>query len=127
MTIYIVTSGEYSDYGIRYVFTNKAAADDCVAEYKKAHRSDDVEVEEHEASDSNHIKCLPLHSCRINLSSGLISDEESFNGLYSVNQRGDSKRDEKRGFISVVSRVSMEHAHKFAVDSRQRYLSEGIE
>lgn len=44
MTIYIVTSGEYSDYKIRAVFTDKKMAYDCAKLFEKA----DWRVEEHE-------------------------------------------------------------------------------
>lgn len=47
MTVYIVTSGEYSDYTIQKVFSNKEAAE----RYKKYHRCNDY-IEEYEVYDS---------------------------------------------------------------------------
>lgn len=51
MTIYVVTSGEYSDYGIRMIFLRKEDAEKYVALENKAIRSsyDECRIEEHEA------------------------------------------------------------------------------
>jgi len=48
-TIYIITSGEYSDYGIRAVFTDKALADAYINMYGNTGYYNDMSIEEWEA------------------------------------------------------------------------------
>ena len=48
MTVYIVTSGEYSDYNIEKVFSNKPAAED----YIEWRRPSQYRIEEYEMLDN---------------------------------------------------------------------------
>lgn len=47
-TIYIVTSGEYSDYGIDGVFDSKELAEDWISMFKQGGMYGDMKIEEHE-------------------------------------------------------------------------------
>jgi len=49
MIIYVVTSGEYSDYKIEAVFTIKQLAEEYVNDYNRAKRSYGAEIEEFES------------------------------------------------------------------------------
>lgn len=61
-TIYIVTSGDYSDYGIRAVFTDKALAEQLVAL-----RGSEYEVKEHEADPRDWIAPAGMSFFRVKM------------------------------------------------------------
>lgn len=50
MTIFVVTSGSYSDYGINAVFTDRALAEAFVSKFNAVERYEDASIEEWEAN-----------------------------------------------------------------------------
>ena len=52
-TIYVVTSGSYSDYHIEQVFLNKEKAEEYIEKFNKATVYDEARLEEYETFDEN--------------------------------------------------------------------------
>ena len=138
-TIYAVTSGCYSDYGIVGIFLDKAAAEKCVYMINAGtHHGDDASIEEYvDGKWINMTKILrPLYISAIGLETGEDIESWKEKELVSV-----TDRTPRYGATSVVwekfmcdrikefhaigrSYISHEHAHKLAVEARQKFLAE---
>jgi len=136
--IFVVTAGEYSDYGICHMFTSRKLAEKYIeikTECDDYHRGN-MEIEEWTADSLQESKVIKLYT-----SDRLIIETGVFDGRWAgenaevvVCQKG---RPYSRGYtkihdmhklgeyIEVVigySTKSSDHAHKLAVEGRQKIL-----
>lgn len=130
MTVYIVTTGEYSDYCIRAVFTDREKAEEYVREYNACKPSCTADWEDWEADAEADMVATVLHGRCIHMDSGELT---LFNGTRTyLHPKGSREATVNRhpgpiqhgGSISVWSPVSSEHAAKVAVEARQAWLRE---
>lgn len=132
--VYVVTSGEYSDYCIRAVFSSREGAE----EYTKnageiGHKTwaeDTVNIEEWNLDNEAEAKMLSVYR------EGLMLDDGSVKEVYAyedfvvdfggrIDQLGDRvPAFDDRPIVRVSSTVSAEHAHKLAAEARQKWLRE---
>lgn len=130
MTIFLVTSGEYSDYHIAAVFSTQELANEYVVKMKSD--GDEGSVE-HWETDTEKDAVLNYTSwqCGILLESGEIKEpphasqklEVPFRG--TVSQSAQPVPAYQGALISRVrSGVSAEHCLKLAAEERQRWLRE---
>jgi hypothetical protein len=132
--IYVVTKGQYSDYGIDSVFTKKDEAEQYVAEFNKTEPWDDARVEGWPVDTVVGLVCRPCWKVIINVENGEIElsmrdgerkDYWETKELAKPEQRADPF-DVVAGlhwrFLTATSFVSPEHAKKLAVERRQEIL-----
>jgi hypothetical protein len=132
-TIYVVTTGCYSDYRIQAVFDDKPMAEAWVAEHNKDYDKDDdyaARIEKYPLNEQAGYIRRNLYCCAISLATGDVTHESNFEGsLASPHARA--------GEINVYpnpncneavaeSYVSAEHARKLAVEARQKHLREQV-
>ena len=121
MTVYVITSGDYSDYAIEALFTDKAKAEAFVYIYNKSHEWDSACIEEYEADaiavPDGYWFMVTKHSGRVYA--------RAFDGKYS-NLTEDVVQDED--FIEPGKYVktwvfsdSLEKAKKIAIDRFTQY------
>lgn len=119
-TIYIVTEGEYSDYGIRGVFSTQAKAQ----AYVDGNGGD---IEEWGLDEfAGWIKRTHFRA-KIRLSDGAILQEWNYQATADPHKRSEDVqqwkgRDDMQ--MCATSLVSAEHARKLAVEARQNWLRE---
>ncbi len=121
-TIYVVTSGSYSDYGIRAIFSTKEKAEHYVSLSKETDPDEPHGIEEWTLDAMDNVIVSNVYSCYINLNTGDISRlvELSYKSLI---QQG-TKSDVLIGCneINVTSYISKEHCEKIAIEARQKWL-----
>lgn len=85
--VYIVTSGSYSDYGIRGVFLDKAAAEAWVAEHneRKARYRDDYEIEEWDA-DKPREEFNGCYSVTVDKNGSVVADETQWSDYHAPSE-----------------------------------------
>ena len=114
--IYVVTEGEYSDYGIRAVFSTRLRADRYVAVLESGARVEEYALDEWVGAQRG-----PQWTCVIDLKSGVLSSRRLGRWLRHPRR---CEIFPGASFIRVVSPVSAAHAQKVAVEERQRWLRE---
>lgn len=136
MTIYLVTSGSYSDYSVDAAFSTEEKADAHVADLKKCGRYD-VGVEEYEVDVLAEETPRERFYARIDLDTGFVEVGSRGYDMARPTARG-VRFDPPSMFSSLLnpgaerelvaySYVSIAHAEKLAVEARQRYrAAEGI-
>lgn len=126
-TVWLVGSGEYSDYGIEAIFSTKEKADAAVAEnrsrktYSQWH--DPVEFVLDAETGSKWFD--PTYSCHMNLESGEIIEERVYQNPSFMHKRGNA--DDIGGYVWSHSPISAAHARKLAVEFRQKWLRKQVE
>jgi hypothetical protein len=120
MTVYIVTYGEYDDFGLEAVFSTQEKADTYIQEAGKYNRSSmEMIVDEYDGKVST-----PIWSSAINLEDGSQAWAPKEKPTYIMWTKGQ----ESEGQIIIdavacgMSSISLEHAHQVAVECRQEYL-----
>ena len=127
MIIYVVTSGEYSDYGIRAVFTDKNAAEKYVeqlntplheGEYMSEY--DVARIEEWTADEKVGMIRRMVYLCNSD------GREWSYSTESQPNARTPTPHidTDVRGDFRAHSFVSAEHARKLMFEEKQRRLRE---
>ena len=131
MTVYIVTAGEYSDYGISSVFSTKELAETYANEFNKIHPYESpTSVEEWEVDQDVEIRCVKTWVCRLDLKTGDCYTEHEGVGLARPGRKGYVVRYGLQGKDADVAATSYEsaaHARKLAIEDRQAYLREVTE
>lgn len=137
--IYLVTSGSYSDYGIRGAFSSAEIAQSTIDKAKIAeqHWASDAGIEEYEIDTMTEFEPVSSWCVGIDLKTGelkgayrigdpdmesSITFEKTFRSDTSEKTLSFDGRMRKR----VRSTVSFEHACELAVEWRQGYLRESI-
>jgi hypothetical protein len=128
-TIFVVTSGDYSAYGINAMFTHRADAE----EYMKL--IDGSDVEEWTLDEFAGGKVVTVFQSHIAMSDGKISEMNPTKVLDSALDHGKTKVNRtswanQRGTFSQavsMSVVSQQHANKIVVEARQAWLREQAE
>jgi hypothetical protein len=127
-TVYVVTSGEYSDYRIEGTFSAREKAEAFLtAAFPGARRdADDANIEEWTLDEKEGVRLAPTHEVRIELASGQVT---SYGGRMGRVGPGDRCRVDgpwpgyrDTTYLNVASPVSEEHAVKVAVEKRQEWL-----
>jgi len=137
--VYVVTRGYYSGYKIVGIFLEEEAAKECVAmingQTPNSYRDDAaIEVYVDGAWDGGEKKLRTVYVATISLNDGEDLGEETHRELALETERtpcwGSSVVREKVYSSSQQvpvaegrSYVSMEHAHKLAVEARQGYIA----
>ena len=144
MTIYAVSSGTYSDYGIRALFSTKEKAEEYIAKHtdtinpKLTDCYDAYDIEEWELDEEYTVPVFATEwTVDLDLETGNIVDRNSTGPegqrivrRYDLKSRGNWHAFPERtygkftdpGVVRGTSFVSFEHAHKIAVEGRQAYL-----
>lgn len=121
MTIYLVTRGEYSDYGIVAAFSSKAKAEKYMQDDGSSYKEYN-EVEEYRVDEEVGAKNLSIWRVAINLSNGDIPDKPHCFPRYAVPFRGRSDVHANGEYGWAESTVSAEHCLKVAAECRQKWL-----
>jgi hypothetical protein len=120
--IYIVTSGEYSDYRIRGVYSTRKGAEKQFAEvqgeaWDYVHQIEEYELDAPAPDDSD----APAYEAEIDLETGAITEEPG-EQWRAVATKTETMRSLKKARTS--STQSQQHANKLAVEARQKWLRE---
>lgn len=136
--VYIVTSGCYSDYGIRAVSLSKKKAQAAIDAAKTADEywGAEADIETWEADEILTFKKQRVYQCGMLLDDGSIVEpregwrgfsehfRQPFRGL--VIQCGTKvPAYSNRPIVRTESTVSQAHAKKLAIEARQKWLREG--
>ena len=136
MTVYVLTSGEYSDYSITAVFSSKQLAEQYIAKTNEKYR--DWNIEEWVLDEEVLAQNIQVWHVGIALDTGEVLEQTEFIRLLSRPFRGRVAQTNikvpfygGRLMTRVESGVSGEHALKLAYEARQKYLrneafSEGL-
>jgi hypothetical protein len=122
MNVYIVTSGEYSDYKIEGVFSTKEKADAFAAKVTEC--TGGADVNEWPLDAQGELTVRRTFHASIKLDDGEIKEWTSAE-LVSTNAR--SLKDRAGYFNNTAtasSAVSAEHARKLVIEVRQKFLRE---
>ncbi len=117
MKVYIVTTGEYSDYTIEGVFSTEAKAQEAVDRY------DDAQIEEHEMDGLDTSQRVEMFHCWLDDNGNLSSSRSSWLDEKPANSRGGKKGDYSTKFRGWSTR-SAEDARRLAAEARTRHLQE---
>lgn len=135
-TVYVVTSGSYSDYGIRGMFSSREDAQVYIDESVKARDyPDDYNIEEWVLDQEQGKQSTTVYVTWIRADTGEITNREEqkrlvrpgerslpCGALETFKQRMAEGSQWKPHNLAVQSTVSQEHADKLAVEARQEYL-----
>lgn len=130
MKIYIVTAGEYSDYHICKVFTDKEKAEKYVALQNELNPHDEGWLTEWETADDKvdaNVKVAHYYFCSISLDDGVIFDDYGTDETYPMIDKGDVIIQSDEYDISVYSKKSFEHAKKICIEQYQIKTQQKLE
>ena len=125
-TIYVVTSGQYSDYGIEAIFSNKENAERYSKEYNKTTTDSDMsELEEWVMDDpeNDELVSKTVWIISIRKDDGRI-DCKPYETKILTNKNKKSLAYEYPNHFYIHSFISSEHATKLASEKYQQYLRE---
>jgi hypothetical protein len=128
-TIYVVTTGCYSDYRIQAVFDDKPMAEAWVAEYNKERKKDDAYaamIEEYPLNEQAGYIRRNLYCCAISLATGDIDLESDYATSMASPHARAGEIDVYSNSALAESYVSAEHARKLAIEARQKHLREQV-
>ena len=143
--VYVVTSGEYSDYGIQAVFLDKAEAESYHADLQKSSPHDSPRIEEWAVGRPGPEVLKPSWGVRIDVATGRVETNDQSYSMVPPERDADECQVSRWAAIPAPwlptlavpafnvrapevhtlyreSYVSQEHAVKLAVESRQRWL-----
>ena len=118
-TIYVVTSGSYSDYSINGLFSTLEKAQAFMDKNKSELCCDQGDIEEWNLDELVKYTSKTVWFCKLGTKSGTILRERRHEK--SCPPRYTSSRGDKI-YVWSESSVSPEHAHKLAVEKRQEVL-----
>ncbi len=129
MIVYIVTGGEYSDYSIYCIFSNKQLAKEWISKQSNdIYGKNDYNIEEWSMDEQINVVEMTVYQQGIFLDTGELI--ESYQNIVVRNPfRGECLQSavkvpmyNNRQVSRVISGVSREHAEKLAIEARQRFL-----
>lgn len=128
--VYIVTSGSYSAYGIRAVFSTREAADEYCKNHNAGNKySDEADVEVWPLNAELQARWLDIFHTSIEIESGNLTggwfDRDFVNPANVKAEPREYTIIGRARSIAVKSPYSQEHANKLAVEARQHYLRTG--
>jgi hypothetical protein len=146
-TIYVITSGCYSDYGINAMFSTRKLAEKYIADAKDAKNSsnynddtyvssvyfsDDANIEEWLLDEESKAKVFSYWNVVMMLDDGSVVENhtgrEFGHPQSKIEQCGDKiPCYQMRPIVRVRSVKSANHAMKLAVEARQKWLREKTE
>lgn len=129
MKIYIVTAGEYSDYHIVNIFTDKEKAEKYVALQNELNPHDEGWLTEWETADDKvdtNVKVAHYYFCGMDLDVGEINDDYA-EETYPMIDKGDVIINSDDYDISVYSKKSFEHAKKICIEQYQIRTQQKLE
>jgi len=122
-TVYVVTEGCYSDYGISGVFSTKEKAKYYIKNNPLDHFDEYHDIEEWILDELQHDTTKTVWYCELDTLSGAITQEWN----YTHSCRGPVTRTNNSDVrVWASSSISKEHCHKLAVEKRQAVLREKI-
>ena len=122
MTVYVVTSGEYSDYSIRAIFTTRERAEAFCDEYNVAVRGDygsKAEIEVWEA-DQPREQLPPAWYVQIDTSGKVVYSEYSTSDTPNKPPHHNKTRDRE---VFTGCGITEEHARRSAEELRRQTLT----
>ena len=126
-TVYVVTAGEYSSYGIEGVFSIKELADEYCAKHNASCKyayGNKARVEEYNLDCLKGVEILECWGVAIQLGTGIMRQVAKQSRLVDPAENGNLHDLKPQNWIYVYSNESQEHANKLAVEERQRWLRE---
>ena len=126
--IYIITSGEYSDYHIVAVFKDKKKAEFYAEMQEKLHPYEYYYVDEREFHDDNvtmNEKVVKYYVVSICLNNGEIDHEWENHEIYTKDTI--IEKDEHYPYICVSSTKSLDHTKKVAIEQYQLHTQQLLE
>lgn len=125
-TVYLVTSGEYSDYSINGVFSTEQLAEEFAAKIEGG------EVDPWELDERSQEENCPCWVALLDLATELLSVRNQGSVLCSPSKRVDTaihtnykSKAHPKGYILSRSYVSQEHADKLCVEKKQEIQRQG--
>ena len=120
MTIYVVTSGTYSDYGINAMFSTKTLAEEWIAKLEGSY-----DIEEWELDAEKNSEPLTLWQVIGKLSTGEVTNTNKYERLVAVRHNG--KATNTIGdWCTAESHDSEEHAKKLFIEACQARRREKV-
>ena len=122
-TIYVVTSGSYSDYGINAVFDDEQLAKDFIAMFKKGSYID-MQIEEWELNpEEENIRAKrKLYFLRMN-KEGIASDISIEGSSFSIDYINTIQFDNKKNLMVRCFADDEKHAIKIANEKRVQVIA----
>lgn len=117
MTVYVVTSGKYSDYSIRAIFTTRGRAESFCDEYNEAEDYNKAEIEVWEA-DQPREELPPAWYVVIDATGTVVRSE-----LNASSRPNDSPRHSKSLDVFTGCGLTKEHARRSAEELRRQTLT----
>jgi len=131
-TVYVVTTGCYSDYSIRGVFSSEAKAKRYIVNCKASadcYWTDFNDIEKYALDAGLLERSFHCWNCGIALDNGQVLEAVQESTRYGIPHSKtyvaeDVPRYNGRGIVRAESHKSAAHSHKIAVEARQKYLRE---
>lgn len=138
-TIYVVTSGEYSEYGIRGLFSDRGAAQGFIdlvcSEYPDEYHTDGLRIEDWQLDWLSGTRKGQAFAAEIRLCDGEVSDRPATDVLITPHGEiceevpgiGPEDREARDGGVIAshyitYSLISQEHARRLAAEKRQEEI-----
>ncbi len=115
MDVFIVTSGDYSDYGIEAVFSTEALAKEYVAQ------SNGADIETWHVDEQRDARKVMVFNCYLREDGDLLTKYESLE--MATGEFTEASKTLNNNFVGRSS-VSYDHALKLAAEFRQSHLRE---
>ena len=122
MKVYVVTVGEYSDYGIEKIFLCKSKAEKYIEIYNNKGKYYSAQLEEYETYDDNISYDLKNETKYYWQSINMRTGELKYSGEEKIisNKKTIIEKNEYHSHIlTVYSSISLEHAKKVAIEKYQ--------
>lgn len=120
-TIYVVTSGCYSDYGMNGMFSTKEKAEKFIKDNKTTFY-DKGQIEEWILDEQQDHELRTVWSCCIDLRTGNITDEWVGESMCEDGYTHIDSYSPTAAFTGAHSATSLEHCRKLAAEVRQGVL-----
>lgn len=129
-TVYVVTTGEYSDYSIRGVFSSREAAEKFMAKCKASEacwNQDFNELQEWALDDALKERAYTRFNAGVFLDDGSVEEAHDGFEYWGVPETSSYIAESVpchggRGVARSTSHKSKEHAMKVAAEARQKWL-----
>lgn len=132
MKIYIVTCGEYSDYGVLAAFLDKSKAEAFVQKYNRGHGTehyDEASIEEYEDGVPFDFETMNMYAIRFYYDGSHDIAKKELYDVYDFQRplpsvtAPDSKFVRHKYFVTVAAKDE-EHAFKIACDALAKWKAE---
>lgn len=131
MKLYVVTAGEYSDYHICAIFTNKEKAEKYVAiENELNYPYGECWISEWQTADSTVNMAAEVghyYYCAISLEGEIQTDDDYENDTTPLIDKGEVIIRKTNWEIEVYSKRSFEHAKKVCIEQYQIHTQTQLE